>query len=745
MESAATTPLAPPDDDMPTAKSGKVYSDKVVSFHSLDLPESARQNMLASCFNQDVSWPMYGPCYIRGDTDADANQLILRMTRVAVAFTLLIDVGCTGAASTAMERLLQRRQLIFTALQGIDGAEGRSVKAGASPTLFSSLTVDKDGQASAAGTNLASFHIKLLTSSFRSAPLWLQSVAVLRQSKQLLFTDNVIREGAWPTFGETGRRILIPAQGPDISHIAVSTSAPFSDISDKVLAALVHRNADPSEVVLARTPADNSTETCILICLDSVLLSYLLLSCEELGTTGVPSFHTELHVIRQRLGTQPGLPPLLNATRTSAGAAPGGSLRGAAPYENRIIKLNKPEDSQFLLPAHLLDILPDNAVFLRDPNRVGCGSVMSINHFVSGLDDFEVIGEVITMILKALRGFYPSGHPDLSIERWLRLVGVQHVWVGQLAVARILIYVRPGIQHMLIVDGLHGQCLPWDKEGLQLIYLNYPLCICFDCQRYRRHTSGVACLDCCSTGHLAGDVNCPHFQRRLARVAERREAARAAEAAVARASSQQAAGLTNEETARQAQSSKRAAATQLVPELSSSSDATGSDAATEELLRDLADMEAERAQQAKHKEAASDGEWQSVGQGKGRGRGGKGKAAVETGGARGAGKGQKGKRGDDVITWLCAFCNTPTGSVTEHQRKYCERLFRPPPVHEISRARCAFCGHGHLFTECPILLERGGLHWLPARYLEMCEFQGYPTIRVGKRPGRCYGFRASCL
>ena len=93
---------------MPAAKSGKVYSDKVVSFHSLDLPESARQNMLASCFNQDVSWPMYGPCYIRGDTDADANQLTLRMTRVAVAFTLLIDVGCTGAASTAMERLLQR-------------------------------------------------------------------------------------------------------------------------------------------------------------------------------------------------------------------------------------------------------------------------------------------------------------------------------------------------------------------------------------------------------------------------------------------------------------------------------------------------------------------------------------------------------------------------------------------------------------------------------------------------------------
>ena len=37
MEASATTSLAPPDDDMPAAKSGKVYSDKVVSFHRLAL------------------------------------------------------------------------------------------------------------------------------------------------------------------------------------------------------------------------------------------------------------------------------------------------------------------------------------------------------------------------------------------------------------------------------------------------------------------------------------------------------------------------------------------------------------------------------------------------------------------------------------------------------------------------------------------------------------------------------------
>ena len=107
---------------------------------------------------------------------------MLRMTRAATAFTLLIDVGCTGPAATAMERLLLKRQQILSAAQGIDGANGRSVKAGASPTIFSSLTVDSDGRPAASGTNLAGFHLKLQTLNFPSAPLWQESLEVLRKS-----------------------------------------------------------------------------------------------------------------------------------------------------------------------------------------------------------------------------------------------------------------------------------------------------------------------------------------------------------------------------------------------------------------------------------------------------------------------------------------------------------------------------------------------------------------------------------
>ena len=106
-------PLA--DDEMPAAKSGKRYSATVASFHLLDLPESTRSSKLAPFFQDDVSWPMSGLFLTRGDTDADATQLSLHMTCVATTFTLLIDVGYIGAATMAMERLLQRRQLTLTA------------------------------------------------------------------------------------------------------------------------------------------------------------------------------------------------------------------------------------------------------------------------------------------------------------------------------------------------------------------------------------------------------------------------------------------------------------------------------------------------------------------------------------------------------------------------------------------------------------------------------------------------------
>ena len=106
-------PLA--DDEMPAVKSGKLYSATVASFHLLDLPESARSSKLAPFFQDDVSWPMSGSFFTRGDTDADASQLSLRTTRVATTFPLLIGVGCTGAATMVMERLLQRRRLILTA------------------------------------------------------------------------------------------------------------------------------------------------------------------------------------------------------------------------------------------------------------------------------------------------------------------------------------------------------------------------------------------------------------------------------------------------------------------------------------------------------------------------------------------------------------------------------------------------------------------------------------------------------
>jgi len=78
----ATSPSAP-DAEMQTAEAGKRYSETVASFHILDLPESARSDKLAPLFNKDISWLMSGPFYLPGNTDAEANQLSLRMTREA--------------------------------------------------------------------------------------------------------------------------------------------------------------------------------------------------------------------------------------------------------------------------------------------------------------------------------------------------------------------------------------------------------------------------------------------------------------------------------------------------------------------------------------------------------------------------------------------------------------------------------------------------------------------------------------
>jgi len=109
--SEAVAPSAPTDATMSVAKSGKRYSETVSSFHIFELPESSRKSALAPLFQQDISFPMSGPFFIEGDTAEDANQLMLRMTRSATAFTLLIDVKCTGPAAYLLDTDSQQAEL----------------------------------------------------------------------------------------------------------------------------------------------------------------------------------------------------------------------------------------------------------------------------------------------------------------------------------------------------------------------------------------------------------------------------------------------------------------------------------------------------------------------------------------------------------------------------------------------------------------------------------------------------------
>ena len=107
----AAPPLA--DDEMPAAKSGKRYSAKVASFHLLDLPESARSSKLAPFFQDDVSWPMSGPFFIRGDTDADATQLSLGR-RVGGLFQFASWISTTVCSSNANGGGTRTRRLLLS-------------------------------------------------------------------------------------------------------------------------------------------------------------------------------------------------------------------------------------------------------------------------------------------------------------------------------------------------------------------------------------------------------------------------------------------------------------------------------------------------------------------------------------------------------------------------------------------------------------------------------------------------------
>jgi hypothetical protein len=113
----ATSPSAS-DAEMQTAETGKRYSETVASFHILDLPESARSDKLAPMFNKDISWLMSGPFHLQGNTDAEANQLSLRMTRGWALFCGYVGANFTFWMHSKRSQQQEGHRLSWKSLVG---------------------------------------------------------------------------------------------------------------------------------------------------------------------------------------------------------------------------------------------------------------------------------------------------------------------------------------------------------------------------------------------------------------------------------------------------------------------------------------------------------------------------------------------------------------------------------------------------------------------------------------------------
>jgi len=271
---------------------------------------------------------------------------------------------------------------------------------------------------------------------------------------------------------------------------------------------------------------------CTAFVFNATVVSYLLLAESSLGSIGTLLYADQTKLIR----------PLVRSTAMEVEEADlkedstqdqlWPALPGSNPYAAMKVNMRHPLDGEPLLPPNLLDLLPFQAVFQCNAERVGPSPVLAIQHFVAGdITSDVVIGYVVSEIIATLSEHFHREHEYLTFEYWEQRVGVQHVWhKGVNTICRILIVVASGRQHQLIVDRFHGTFFPWDTLQRQVVYVCYVDCVCIGCQTRRKREYGFGCMDCGSTSHLAKDASCPQLQERMQR-GDLRRAQREQEAA----------------------------------------------------------------------------------------------------------------------------------------------------------------------------------------------------------------------
>jgi hypothetical protein len=656
-----------------------------------------------------------------------------------------------------------RHSALINASMGIDNTLGESIKVGPAGR-YQEIKVDRDGRTRREGTSIFLFHLQLKNDGLGTAPLVRDSLQLIAKAgNKLLPTDPLVIQ-QWPRCGDMCR-LLMPAVDSAVSFHLMHSRQPLHEAIAEVKAALTAIGMEHRTDFVIFRDTHEETDVVVLFTLNTKLLAFLLVSCPNFGSVGSAMLRPGFSLIRElspkAAGSDGVRTDVEMRTEVHEGRA---AVPSSSAWSQKRDWANHPPRAggraargmgqlsrEPLLPEHLLQRLPGDVVFQRDPNWVGPSPVISFPYNCMHVDYDQVIGEVAFLLIEYM-ATRPDANPrDLEFERWKPDIGALYTWTPQgRRLCRILVRVQPGLTFLLVVEALNGQSLSIDPE--QTLFPQPTLCMCKGCQQHLLDETGYGCVSCAAKDHLAGAAHCPRQLARRAQLLRKRELAlttaasstqnayRAIPTAIPIPLQERPPGtklptLQEEAATESEDSDDEDANPKNAPELpkasGSSEELHGQPSSGEEHhgqpkvpTSNNVSSEGLASSSAPAVQEPTKG---SPGRGRGGGRGDGGRE-----GGRGQSKGRGG--GKEIIPWLCPFCHQPTGTEALHNSKTCNRPLKLPPPAGLQWARCAICNHSHPWTECPIMFDsRLGFSVIPLPLIEIAERMGYQSLMVGNR------------
>ena len=733
--------------------------------------------------NAVVTHPLCGPIFYDGQSAMASKLLGMYCSRSSSNWKLLVTQRQRSVDDQLIMSSGARHSALINASMGIDNALGESIKVGPAGR-YQEIKVDRDGRTRREGTSIFLFHLQLKNDGLGTAPLVRDSLQLItRAGNMLLPTDPLVIQ-QWPGSGDMCR-LLMPAVDSAVSFHLMHSRQPLHEATAEVRAALTAIGMENRTDFVIFRDTHEETDVVVLFTLNTKLLAFLLVTCPNFGSVGSAMLRPGFSLIRELPPKAAGSDGERNDVEMRTDGHEGrATVPSSSMWSQKRDWANQPPRAggraargmgqlsrEPLLPEHLLQRLPGDVVFQRDPNWVGPSPVISFPYNCMHVDYDQVIGEVAFLLIEYM-ATRPDANPrDLEFERWKPDIGALYTWTPQgRRLCRILVRVQPGLTFLLVVEALNGQSLSIDPE--QTLFPQPTLCMCKGCQQHLLDETGYGCVSCAAKDHLAGAAHCPRQLARRSQLLRKRELAlttaasstqtayRAKPTATPSPLQERPPGVKlptlQEEAATESEDSDdEDLSPQNVPELPKASGSkeelhgqpssgkephgqpssgeahheqpkvpTSNNVSSEGRASSSAPVVQEPSSSAPEVQEPTRG-------GPGRGRGG-GRGEGGRDGGRGQSKGRGG--GKEIIPWLCPFCHQPTGTEALHNSKTCNRPLKLPPPAGLQWARCAICNHSHPWMECPIMYDsRLGFSVIPLPFIAIAERMGYQTLMVGNR------------